>query len=284
MYVGVDVGGTKTLVAVLTDKGVIVESRKFPTPRNYHNFLLELRHCLAQFEHTDYLAGGVGIAVSRYNRDKGMAYVFGNLPWHDVQIQHDMEKVLKCPVVIENDAKMASLSEAMLLKGKYSRVLYVTISTGIGYGLTVDQKIDPNIGDAGGHAILLEHNGKLEKWESFASGKAIVERYGKRAQDIDDEATWKAIVRDLKLGFLELIAVMQPDVIVVGGGVGAYFERFQDLLITELKQYETPANPIPVIAKAQRPEEAVIYGCYDLAKAVFSTMPVVKKKAHAKAA
>src|SRR4029077_13682232 len=101
-----------------------------------------------------------------------------------------------------------------------------------------------NIGDGGGRTILLEHEGKLVPWEDFVSGRAIVARYGKRAEEINDQATWKAIVRELKLGFLELIAVMQPDVIVVGGSVGNYFERFKKPLEEMLKQYETPLVPI----------------------------------------
>lgn len=282
MYIGVDVGGTKTLVAVLTNDGVIVESHKFSTPPNYKNFLLELQHTLAHMEHKEFVAGGAGIPVSNLNRDTGRAINFGNLPWHNVLVQHDLEKIFHCPFVVTNDAKMASLSEAMLLKDKYTRVLYVTISTGIGYALTVNSTIDENVGDAGGRGIMLEHKGKLQAWETFASGKAIAARYGKRAEDIHDEATWKAITRELTQGFLELIAIMQPEVIVVGGSVGNYFERFKPFLDAELKKYETPLMPIPVLRKASRPEEAVVFGCYDLAKATFTEHG--KAKAHAKAA
>lgn len=284
MYVGVDVGGTKTLVAALTDAGEIVESYKFPTPVNYKNFLLEMQHTLAHMEHKDFKAGGAGIPVTNFNRDTGRAINFGNLPWHNVLVQHDLEKIFHCPFVVTNDAKMASLSEAMLLKNKYSRVLYVTISTGIGYALTIDCKIDENIGDAGGRTIMLEHKGKLQAWETFASGKAIVARYGKRAEEIHDDATWNAISRELTQGFLELIAIMQPQVIVVGGSVGNYFERFKPFLEAELKKYDTPLLPIPDLRKAERPEEAVIFGCYDLAKASFTESALKKAQKHAKAA
>jgi predicted NBD/HSP70 family sugar kinase len=286
MYVGVDVGGTKTLVTALTDAGEIVESTKFPTPVNYKNFLLELRHTLAHMEHQDFKAGGAGIPTSRFDRHTGIAQRFGNLPWINVPVQHDLEKIFHCPFVVTNDAKMASLSEAMLLKDKYTRVLYVTISTGIGYALTVDGTIDENIGDAGGRTIMLEHDGKLQVWESFASGKAIVERYGKRAEDIHDDETWQKIVRELTQGFLELIAVMQPEVIVVGGSVGNYFERFKPFLEAELKKYDTPILKIPALRKAGRPNEAVVYGCYDLAIATFSQKSGVEKagKQRAKAA
>ncbi len=269
MYLGVDVGGTKTLVAILDNHGAIQESRKFPTPKDYAHFLLELRHVLAHMQHHDWSAAGVGIPVAWYDREEGIAERFGNLPWRDVPIQADLEKVLRCPVVIENDAKMASLSEAMLVRDDYERVLYVTISTGIGYGLTVNGVIEENIGDGGGRTIMLPHHGKIVPWESFASGKAIVQRFGKRAEDISDAATWHLIVHNLKLGFLELIAVTQPDIIIVGGSVGNYFERYEKFLRDELKSCETPMLKIPPIMKAQRPEQAVVYGCYDLAKQEF---------------
>jgi glucokinase len=271
MYLGIDVGGTKTLVAVLNNHGEILESRKFPTARNYTNFLLELRHTIAHFRHKEWHAAGVGIPVTIFDREREIAQRFGNLSWKNVAIQHDLEKLLRCPVVIENDAKLASLSEAMLLRDRHDRVLYVTVSTGIGYGLTVKGEIDTNMGDGGGIAILLAHQGKLVPWESFASGRAIVKRYGKRAEDIHDDKTWQAIARNLKEGLLELIAVTQPDVIVVGGSVGNYFERYKKFLTAYLKQHETPVLHIPPLKKAQRPEEAVVYGCYDLAKQRFGS-------------
>lgn len=269
MYLGIDIGGTKTLLATLNDHGEIVESRKFPTVANYDHFLLELRHALAHLEHKDWRAAGVGIPVTSFDREKGIARKFGNLPWRNVPIQHDLEKLLRCPVVLENDAKLACLSEAMLQRDRFERVLYVTISTGIGYALTVGGDIDTNIGDGGGRTILLEHRGKLVPWETFASGKAIVERYGKRAVDIHDDKTWQAIARELTLGFLELIAITQPDVVVVGGSVGTYFERFGHILQENLARHETPILTIPPLQKAQRPEEAVVFGCYDLAKQRF---------------
>lgn len=269
MYLGVDIGGTKTLVAVLDDNGVILESRKFPTSHDYHHFTLELRHALAHLGKHDWKAAGVGLPASLFDREEGVAKVFGNLPWRNVHIQADFEHLLHCPVVIENDAKMASLSEAMLVRNRYDRVLYVTISTGIGYGLTVNGEIETNIGDGGGRTMLLPHRGKLVPWESFASGRAIVERYGKMAMDIHDQRTWQSIVNDLKLGFLELIAITQPDVIIIGGSVGTYFERYNKLLASELKAYQTPSLKIPSLRQAQRPEQAVVYGCYDLAKQKF---------------
>ncbi|PIZ62165.1 hypothetical protein COY17_02895, partial [Candidatus Saccharibacteria bacterium CG_4_10_14_0_2_um_filter_52_9] len=201
MYLGIDVGGTKTLVAVLDSKGKIVEQTKFPTPEDYKEFLIKLHTALHGFKNKDFRAGGAGIPATKFDRKHGRAISFGNLPWRNVSVQADLERLLKCPVVVENDAKLAALSEAALLKNKYREVLYVTVSTGIGIGLVSKGVINTSIGDGGGRTIMLEHKGKLTPWEDFAGGKAIVERYGKKAAEISDEATWQAISRDLAKGF-----------------------------------------------------------------------------------
>lgn len=266
---GVDVGGTKTLVAVLDGHGMIVEETKFSTPKNYDHFLLELRHALAHLQTTDFKAGAVGMPVTRFDRQHGRGINFSNLPWLNVPMQADVERVCKCPIAVENDAKLAALSEAMLLKDKYHTVLYITISTGIGIGLVVNGVIDINIGDGGGRTILLEHKGKLTPWEDFGGGRAIVNRFGKKASEITDAATWKTISRDLAKGLVHLIAIMQPEVIVIGGSVGTYFEHYGSALADEIKSYNIPLVTLPVLRKAQRPEEAVVYGCYDLAKQVY---------------
>lgn len=264
---GIDIGGTKTLVAVLTNEGKIVESVKFPTPKKYSNFLLELAHTVHHLEHKDFVAGGVA-APGRINRDKGIVVDLGNLPWTNFPLQADCEKLLNCPVVIENDANLAGLSEALLHKG-VERVLYVTISTGIGTGFVYKGQLDPGVINSEGGQIRLPFKGHITKWESFASGRAIYEHFGKKAADIHDEADWKHIVRNLSLGFFELIAVYQPDLIIIGGSIGSYFDRYSHLLQAELDKRAVPVITIPKLTQAQRPEEAVVYGCYDLAKQTY---------------
>jgi predicted NBD/HSP70 family sugar kinase len=264
MYLGIDIGGTKTLVASLTNEGVIQEAIKFPTPQSYPVFLQELAKTVADLSSKDFL--GVGVAVpGKLDREKGIGIVFGNLPWKDVPIQHDIKRIIKRPVLIENDANLAGLSEAMLLK-QYSCVLYVTVSTGIGTGIITNQQINPEFADSEGGHILLEYKGRLQMWEHFASGQAIVKHFGKRASDITDQKTWKVIAHNIAIGLYDLIAFIQPDAVVLGGGVMEHLDKFDDLLKKELQHFATPLTPIPPIYRAQRPNEAVVYGCYDLVK------------------
>lgn len=269
MYIGVDVGGTKTLLAILNGRGEIKEKVKFPTPKNYAHFMLELRHALAQLEEFYELKAGAIAIPGDIDRKHGRALKLGNLPWKNANVQNDMERLLRCPFVVENDAKLAALSEALLIKDKYNAVLYVTVSTGIGYAIVVDGKIDTNLGDAGGRDLMLEHKGKHVAWEDFAGGRAIVDRYGKMAKDITDETTWHKISRDLAQGLIQVIAVTQPDAIVFGGSVGNYFKRFHKPLNEELHKYKLPLTKLPVLRQAKHPDEAVVYGCYDAIKQTF---------------
>lgn len=273
MYAGIDIGATKTLLASLDGGGVITEKKRFETPTDYGEFLEKLAESVESLTTQSFQAAAAGIPAVTIDRVRGIGLDFGNLPWQNVPIEADAEKLLHCPVAVENDAKLASLSEAMLLKERYHKVLYVTVSTGIGYGLTVDGVIDTNLGDGGGRTILLDHKGRLTPWEDFASGRAIVRRYGKQARDITDETTWRSISHDLAQGLIELIAVMQPDVIVLGGSVGTYFERYQAQLEQALQKFDNPLIKLPPLLKAGRPEEAVLFGCYDLASSLYPVGP-----------
>ncbi len=270
MYIGVDIGGTKTLAACLDDNGVIQERFKFPTPQAYPEFLRELAKVVASFTTKEFRGGCVAVP-GRIDRKNGIAIACGNLPWRNVPIKADLERMIHCSIAVDNDANLAGLSEAMLLKDEFNRVLYVTVSTGIGTGVIVNQMIDPAFADSEGGHIEVEYGGKLQAWEKVASGHAIVERYGKRASEITDDATWQEISHALAIGMIDLIAMMQPEVIVLGGGVNDYFDRLAEPLTAQLKKFETPLVPIPVIRGAQRPDDAVVYGCYDLAKSLYGT-------------
>lgn len=265
MYLGIDIGGTKTLVAVFNGRGDILEQSKFLTPRDYKQFIREIAQIVAKLSTKKIKVACVAFP-GLLDREKGIGIACGNLPWKNVSLKRDIAKILGCPVLIENDANLAGLSEAIAVKNTYNTVLYVTISTGIGTGIIINQVIDADFEDSEGGHIILEHNGKRQMWETFASGSAIVKRFGKRAEDIHDTKTWRIIAQDISLGLLDLSAIIQPDVIVMGGSVSDYLDRFKKYLEADMRQYATPLTPVPPIREAIRPHEAVVYGCFYLAQ------------------
>jgi predicted NBD/HSP70 family sugar kinase len=264
MYLGIDVGGTKTLFAVFSLEGKIVYEKKIPTNKSYERFLGDVDKLVSSEIKKDFDIRCVCAAIpGRVDRKRGIGVNFGNLDWHNIPVKEDLGRILNGPpVLVENDANLGGLSEALAHK-KYKKVLYLTVSTGIGDGLIVDGKIDPEFADSEAGQMVINHDGKIQIWEQVASGKALKKRYGKMASEINDASIWRAYSVDLAVGLQELLAVIQPDVVIFGGGVGAHFEKFGAYLEGELYKMSNQMVPRPPIIKANRPEEAVIYGCYD---------------------
>jgi len=264
MYLGVDIGGSKTLLAIFDEQGQLTDQYKLPTNKNYPDFLNELSQAIKEKLGSHNFAGCACAVPGLIDRKNGIGLVFGNLSWRNVPIKKDLEQILgNVPVRIENDANLAALSEAVLVRDTYNKVLYLTVSTGINDGIIVDGKIEANLSDGEAGQMVLEHDGKLQKWEDFASGRALVEKYGKKASEIEDPVIWKEFSEGLALGIRELLAVLQPQVVILGGGVGAHYEKFATHLKEELNKLKSDMVVNPPILKAQRAEEAVAYGCYE---------------------
>lgn len=263
MTLAIDIGGTKTLVAPCDKNGKPIAEYKFPTPTNYKEFIKELGKTIADIKEPYSIA--VVAAPGKIDRKTGIVIGFGNLPWKNAPIQKDIEKITNKTVLLENDANLAALSAAHSVKPLPHKSLYITISTGIGTGFVVDGVLDPEFLDSEGGHILLEFEGKLVDWEHIASGKTIVAKYGKRASDIDDPKIWDEISKDFAVGIVDLAAVFDPDVILIGGGVGTHFHKYEKFLHAHIKEMLPPLVDMPKVIAAPNAEEAVVYGCAILA-------------------
>lgn len=266
MILGIDVGGTKTLITLFSRDGEIVSELRFETPKAYSEFLKQLSSNIAKFT-TEKLLFCTIAMPGRINRKDGIVEQFGNLDWENVPIKSDLAKIIgKIPIAVENDANLAGLSEALSLQPIPHCVLYITISTGIGTGIVTHGKLDPDFIDSEGGHMLFEKDGKLVSWENFASGKAIVKKYGKIAAEIDDNEIWEEIAHDIAIGVVNLSAVIEPDVIIIGGGVGSHFKKFESPLKRIVNEITPDLVKIPEILPAKRAEKAVALGCYYYAK------------------
>ena len=193
----------------------------------------------------------------------GTAVWCQNLGWANFNAHTALKNLLPgVPVLIENDANLAGLSETRALRSIPRSSLYVTISTGIGSGICTNGYIDPGLRYSEAGRALVEYKGKVRQWESFASGRAIVRDYKKFARDIKSKRAWRQIAGRMSRGFLAVVPIVQPDVIIIGGSVGTYFERYGEFLSEILTDHLPPHIPCPKSMQAKHPEEAVVYGCY----------------------
>lgn len=264
MYIALDIGGTKTLLAVFSPDGQVQESVKFLTPTDYGEFATALQAAADQLQNKTFEQGAIGVRGT-VDRVHGTLVGDSILNWHDAPVVTDCQRVFSCEFQIENDSKLAGLSEARALDPIPHSVLYITISTGIGSALIIDGELEDAVINSELGLTLYEHDGRMQQWEDFASGKAIVAKYNKRASEIEDEATWQAITANWAAGFVNASAVYTPDVIVIGGGVGAHYQKFIGPLQAAIDALDHGGVTVPPIVGAKRAEEAVIYGCYELA-------------------
>jgi glucokinase len=265
MYLAIDVGGTKTLIALFSGAGEMESKVKIQTPQAYEDFIESIKN------NTNDITEGVKYCVmgipGLLNREKGIVYALGNLPWRDKPIASDISKALGgIEVKLENDARLAGLAEATALDTEHNRILYLTISTGIGGALVVDKKIVKELRDIELGHILLRHENKLDTWEKIASGKTLVETYGMKAAEITDPKIWEEIGNKIAYGIGVLCPVLQPEVIVFGGGVGQFADKFSETIKRYLKENLHPVVIQPSeILGPKFAEDNVLQGCYELA-------------------
>jgi predicted NBD/HSP70 family sugar kinase len=261
MIVAVDTGGTKTLITLFSRDGVAGKMIKFPTPPKQEDYIETLKETLV----TNY--GGqrveaVVIGLPGIVKDN-VAIWCNSLKWKNFDVASELKGVLgKTPIFIENDANLAGLAETRSCDPMPVSSLYVTVSTGIGTGITTNGKIDPGLRLSEGGRMLVEFGGHIQEWESFASGKAIYNTYEQYARDIKDPAIWDEIADKISRGFLAAIPLLQTEVIIIGGSIGTYFSEYGERLKSILDEHLPPHIPCPKILEAKHPEQAVIYGCY----------------------
>jgi len=261
MIIAVDTGGTKTLIAGYGEDGKIVTEFQFPTPLKKTEYVETLTtHLTALFEPKN--VDAIVIALPGIVKN-GIAVWCNNLHWKNFDVATELKGILGgAPLFVENDANLAGLAETRQRTPVPTSSLYVTISTGIGSGVITNGKIDPGLRYSEAGRALVEFDGTVREWETFASGKAIYNTYGKYARDIKSKRIWNKIADRISRGFLAVIPVIQPDVIIIGGSIGTYFSEYQAQLKGILKEKLPPHIPLPKLVQAKHPEQAVIYGCY----------------------
>ncbi len=267
MIIGVDIGGTKTLIASFDTLGKIQKEVSFPTPQDYEQFLSELRTHALPFLSDSISICCVGVP-GLLDRAKGIVHSLGNLPWVEQYIAHDISKIIGCKnVLIENDSKLAGLSEVRSLPETPSRALYLTISTGIGGALVINGDLSSDMLDMELGKIPLLFDEKIQHWEEFASGRMFADAYGLPGSEVTDPTIWQSYTEErLGPGVAVACSYLQIDTIIFGGGLGHNSAKFTDYLAPYLDEHLHSIVKRPEkFRSARHGKNAVIYGCYEYA-------------------
>ena len=266
----VDIGGTKIAVGMVDENGRVLRKTEAPTdPDRYAEGMERIAVMLRETEKS----AGVqisGIGIGSTGPVNPFTGEFGDvdfLPgWRRKSPVADLARIFNVPVALENDADAAALAEAGWGAGRNkSRLVYVTVGTGIGGGIVLDGQIYRGV--EGAHPELGHHVvdpsgpvctcGFRGCWESLAAGPAMVawlekqappdyphresltaKRICQLAQQGDPLAA-KAVEREayyLGLGLANLINLFTPDAIVLSGSVMKSASLFFDGIRKVIRQ------------------------------------------------
>jgi glucokinase len=200
LVIGIDLGGSKILSAVITSQGEALsrDHTVTPAPEGHEaviQSILESAHRALKEANVDVSAvAAVGIgAPGISNPQTGIVFTSPNLPgWQDIPLRDIMTGRLGKQTFVINDANAAALGELHFGAARGVRdFIYITISTGIGGGIVIDGKIYTGaIGAAGevGHMTVDDHGpicncGNKGCWETLASGTALAREARRRIEE-----------------------------------------------------------------------------------------------------
>ena len=261
MYLCIDIGGTKTIVALVSHRGKILHSIKFPTAPNQKTFYEQLAQQIRiNFVVSETLA--IAVAMPGIVENNKCTWL-GNLPWRNFDIAKKLNKDFDKPVYVENDANLGALGEA---RNNAEKNLYFTFSTGIGGGVVSDGKIIKKYQTfEPGHNIYVYH-GEKKEWEDLAAASAINKKYGKLVSEIKDRDAWNDITDRILLGLAPLTASIKPDRIIFGGPLGLALNTYRAQLKKSLDRELPNKIARPRLMVAKYGSYSVIYGCYYYAR------------------
>lgn len=276
IYLGIDIGATKTIFLAVRFGGgrfqpkageprahKILEMARCSTPRKEAEILKMVEENFKGLAEKYEIAGlGIGFA-GPVDFKRGAAITGPNLKTGKIEFKKILGKKLKIPVMVENDAKCFVLAESVFGAAKeYKNIVGLTIGTGIGGGIIIDGKIYRGAaGSTGefGHNTGYDKKEKKYEWEQASSGKGLERVYenlsGKKSNSFEivelakrkDARALKAIkttAENLGIGFANIIEILNPEIIVLGGGLAEV-----NLIVNKAKQYAKKKVFLPSLAK-----------------------------------
>jgi fructokinase len=261
MRIGIDLGGTKIEALALDEEGQARHRERLPTPRHdYDGTLAAIAELVRRCEDATGLTGSVGVGMPGAISPATGLVKNANSTWLNGQpFAEDLQRVLARPVRFANDANCLALSEATDGAAAGAKVVFgVILGTGVGGGLVVGGNVViganavggewghnmvpwPEADEYPGPACYCGLTGCIETWLSGpAFAREFHHRTGRDADaaqvyelalsgDAQAEAAWQRYERRLARALAALINIVDPDVIVVGGGVSNVARIFSNV-------------------------------------------------------
>ncbi len=278
VYVGLDIGGTKLMVAAADETGRILRRVRASTPPGLDDGLTLLHQMIAEVAEGTHVAG-IGAAVGGpLDARQGVVSPLHQPHWRDVPLKTLMEARWSCPFFVDVDTNVAAAGEYAADRAGVPRFLYLTLSTGMGGGFLIDGKIYRGSRDAhpevAHQAIPFRCTfpervtcecGAPDCLEALVSGNGIRRIYGKAAEHLSD-TEWSEVAYNLGQGLRNIATIYAPDLIILGGGVAV---GGGEMLIGEATRVMTrhlKLVPAPDVRLSQLGYDTALYGALLIAR------------------
>jgi predicted NBD/HSP70 family sugar kinase len=231
LYVGLDIGGTKLLVASADEQGAILQRTQEPTPYALDEGLALLKTMIERVTNGQPITS-IGVAIGGpLDCKSGIVSPLHQPQWRDVPLKQIMEAAYGCPLYVDVDTNVAALGEFTFGEESVNRLLYITLSTGMGGGFLIDGRIYRGMDGAHpeiGHQAIPYRCSYPERivcacgagncLEALVSGNGIRRIFQKTADQLNDQ-DWEEVAYNLGQGLRNLATIYLPEAIVLGGGV-----------------------------------------------------------------
>lgn len=278
MYVGLDIGGTKLLVASVDESGRTISRRQRPTPLALGTGLDALHEMIREVSQGRKIRA-IGASIGGpLDWQTGVVSPLHQPEWRDVPLKTIMEDQWKAPLAVDVDTNAAVLGEYCFGSERSSRLLYVTVSTGMGGGFLIDGRLYRGVN--GSHPEIAHQSipfrcrhpervrcecGAPDCLEALVSGNGIRRVYGKPAEDLA-EPEWAEVSHNLGQGLRNAAVLYGPESIVLGGGVA--MGRGQQLVdaVTDVLRNHLTLVPVPKVRLSQLGYDTALMGAIALAQ------------------
>lgn len=246
MTLGIDIGGTNISLGLVED-GRVIRSASVPsfapdaTVGQTMDYLKKSIDTLFSSE-VESIGFGVPSVVDVQN---GIVYDTANIPsWKEVHLKSIFEEIYGCPVFVNNDSNCYALGaySTMMPKSRPSSLVAVTLGTGVGMGVVIDGELycGANCG-AGELACLPYRDATVEDYTSkkfFLQAGCDPREAGEAAKAGDPEALelFREYGRNLGYAVSMVLYAYDPDIVVLGGGVGNNYPYFRDSMMDYLRE------------------------------------------------
>jgi len=236
LRIGVDLGGTKIELLALEAAGKEVFRKRVPTPQGDYAATLEAVTSLvgnAEKELKAKATLGIGIpgALSRVS---GLVKNANSTCLNGRDLKGDLEKSLGREIRIANDANCFALSEAVDGAGRGAKVVFgVILGTGVGAGIVVNGEllVGPNAiaGEWGHNPLPLPRTEDLPLPDCYCGRKGCIETYLSGPALARDGEQLDRYEERLARALAGVINILDPDVIVLGGGISNIPRLYADV-------------------------------------------------------